>query len=129
MGGDECAPVRQLVEHDTALLTDVHRAAEHSAPGSRAAADDHSGIDNRDLCLEPGLTRDQVTQLRFAVDSSLPSLFMAEVLDRVGQVDTLLIDPSGAQGSLQELPGGTDEGLALTVLVVSRLFSYQHEPC
>jgi hypothetical protein len=62
------------------------------------------------------------------MDTSLPTRFPTEVLDRVGDVDLVAIEPSVGEAPVEELPGWTDEGMALEVLTVTRLLTYDHHP-
>jgi len=62
------------------------------------------------------------------MDTSLPARFPTEVLDRVGDVHLVAIEPGIDEASVEQLPGWTDERMALEVLTVTRLLTDDHHP-
>jgi hypothetical protein len=126
-GGDGCwDPLG--VEDLTAMLRDLEGSAEDGLGGRRAQTDEHLRLHDRQFCVEPWPARGDVRHRRLAMDTSLPARFPTEVLDRVGDVDLVAIEPSLGEASIEELPGWTDERMALEVLTVTRLLTYDHHP-
>jgi hypothetical protein len=61
------------------------------------------------------------------VQPSLAARAPLKVLDRVGQVDRVSVDPRLGQGAIEHCPGRADERLPLTVLAIARLLADQDQ--
>lgn len=116
------------VEDLTAVLRDLEGSAEDRLSGRGAQTDEHLRPHNRQLRVEPWPARGDVRHRRFAMDTSLPARFPTEVLDCVGDVDLVAIEPGVGEASVEQLPGWTDERMALEVLTVTRLLTDDHHP-
>lgn len=62
------------------------------------------------------------------MDAALAAILEFEVLDGIGQIHPLSGQPGLFHKLAQEAAGGTDEGPALQVLLVTRLLTNQKEP-
>src|SRR6185369_10029109 len=65
---------------------------------------------------------------RRLVDATLAAQLELEVLDRVGDVDLAARDAELLERAGEKLPGRTDEGTALQILLVARLLAHEHQP-
>ena len=107
---------------------DAEVAAEQGLRGGGAETDDDVGREHGDLRLEPGMTGLDLARPRLAVEPPLAALHPFEVLHRVGDIDEAAIDPGRGQGTVEQPPGGTDEGQAGAILGIARLLADQHQP-
>lgn len=127
-------------EHPWSVLGVGHRSG-HSAVGAHAEGrteqgavgrrpeDDHQlGRDESQFGHQPGPAREGLAQAGGFVDAPLPGLVAGEleVLDRVGDVQAVLVDPRVPQGPGEQSSGGPDEGHALAVLLFAGLLADQH---
>ncbi len=88
-----------------------------------------SGLDRRELGLEPGTAGGDLAPVRLRVDPALAARCPLEVLDHVRHVGGAPVDSSILERLIEQSAGGADERLSLTVLAVSRLLPDQHQPC
>src|SRR6266704_1930758 len=86
-----------------------------------AAVDQQPRPDHLDLSLEPRPARPHLPGVGLFVQPPLASDGEPEMLDGVGHVDALAVDAGLFEGLLQQTPRGSDERLALEVLLVARL--------
>jgi hypothetical protein len=61
------------------------------------------------------------------VDAALPAGFPLEVLHGVRDVGVVAVDAAVAQRAVEDMPGGTDERVALLVLLVPGLLADQSQ--
>jgi hypothetical protein len=116
--------LEQLAPHGT----DRDGPAEHRPGRGGAEAHHDVGSDDRQLGLEPRVARRDVPDARLLVDPTLAAHRVAEVLDRVGDVDRRPIDTGPVERVDQHPARGSHERLARLVLLVTRLLTDQHEP-
>lgn len=83
--------------------------------------DNYPGPHVRDLGREPRVTRLDLTLGRSLVDATLASWLPAEMLHRIGQVDTIDVDVRRRQHAAQQPAGGPDERQSLPILLVAPL--------
>src|SRR5215204_4244691 len=60
------------------------------------------------------------------MDSPLSAQRVAEMLDRIGQVDVVAGDARGRQRLVEDPAGRADERLTLDVLAIPRLLAHEH---
>ena len=60
---------------------------------------------------------------RLGMDAAVAALLEFEVLHRVGEVGLLAVDPGLPERPVEKLAGRTDEGAALQILLIARLFA------
>ena len=126
-GGDGCGDPLG-VEDLTAVLRDLEGSAKDRLSGRGAQTDEHLRPHDRQLRIEPWPARRDVRHRRFAMDTSLPARFPTKVLNRVGDVHLVAIEPGVGEAPVEQFPGWTDERMALQVLTVTRLLTDDHHP-
>src|SRR5205807_1798460 len=127
VGGDRLRrPARR--REVAAVLRDPELVAEDRAGRRSAEADEYLRLDQAQLGFEPRTTGLELVRPWRLVDPALAALLELEVLDGVGDVDLLALEPRVGQGLVEHLAGRTDERRALAIFLVSRLFSDEHDP-
>src|SRR2546427_10786776 len=89
----------------------------------RAEADEHLGLDRRDLGLHPGAAGRELAQTRRLVDAALAALDELEVLDRVRDIEPLPVQPHLDQRAVEYLARRADERRALQILLIAGLLA------
>src|SRR3989441_8046559 len=89
----------------------------------RAEADEHLGLDRRDLGLHPGAAGRQLAQARRLVDAALAALDELEVLDSVRDVEPLPVQAHRDQRAVEHLARRADERRALQILLIAGLLA------
>src|SRR5207245_1377167 len=98
--------------------------------GRRSAeADEYLRLDQGQLGFEPRTSGLELVRPWCLMDSALATLLELEVLDRVGDVELLALEPRFGQRLVKHLAGRTDERRALPIFLIPRLFSDEHDPC
>ena len=110
-----------------AILVDRRGAAEDSAGGGRTQTNDQSRAEQRELAVEPLMTRLDLELVRLLVDAALAARLSLEVFDGVRNVGGLAIDGRVGQCAVEEFSGGADERLAGAVFLVTRLLADEHD--
>ena len=95
--------------------------------GYGSEADDESGVYGFELRFEPGTAGSNLQHVGFLMDAELASWLPLEVLDSVGYVYPGAVDAGFFKALVEELAGGTDEGAALLVFVVTGLLADHHD--
>jgi hypothetical protein len=111
---------------NTALARDPELAPEQRLRSGRPEADEHPRLNSLELGFEPRLAGRDLRPVRLLMDAALPPCDPLEVLDDVGQIDMLAVDPSVCERLVEELPGGADERVVQLVLLVAGLFADEH---
>ena len=91
--------------------------------GGRAEGDDQLWLDKTQLFLEPPAVMLDLAGGGGLVDAALAALAEFEVFDGVGDVGLVAVDAGFLQRPVEKLAGGADEGAALQVFLVTRLFT------
>src|SRR2546430_7348452 len=89
----------------------------------RAEADEHLGLDRRDLGLHPGAAGRELAQPRRLVDAALAALDELEVLDRVRDVEPLPVQAHLDQRAVEHLARRANERRALQILLIAGLLA------
>src|SRR5438270_12895532 len=63
------------------------------------------------------------------MDPALAPELVAEMLDRIGDVDVIASDPGALEPLVEDLAGRAHERVTLEVLAVAGLLSDQHQMC
>src|SRR5688500_17015420 len=121
-GGEAAAAVWERLP-GPALLHQAELRAEHVACGDRAEADDDVGTDAREIAFQPEPARALLGRIRAAVQARLAAALELEMLDRIGDVDAAAVDAEFLQRAVEQLAGGTDEGMAAEVFLVAGLLA------
>ena len=117
---------RMPVTHDCpSQFRDLRRASDHRKNRCIPEANDELGTNRSQFGFEPGLARRNLSPACRLMNSSLASLLKAEVLDRVCQIHGAAVQSDLPQGTIQDLPRGSDERHSLAILLVTRLLANQ----
>jgi len=111
----------------TARRGDSHSLMGQCRQGCRAQRNDDFGPHCRDFGLEPGGACCNVTLRRRLVNAALAAGLPGEVLDRVGEVELVWLEARLRQQRPEEPAGRTNEGFALLIFFVPRLFADEHQ--
>lgn len=103
-----------------ALIESVRPASAHSA---RAQRDDNARADEVEFEIEPPAVVFDLSCCGALVQAALAALFELEVLDRVGEIGALARKAGLAHELVKQPAGRADEGPALLVFLVARLFA------
>src|SRR6266705_6694260 len=110
-------------EEPAAVPEQAEIGGDDRARRRRAEADEHLGLDRRDLGLHPGAAGRQLAQARRLVDAALAALDELEVLDRVRDVEPLPVQAHLDQRAVEHLARRADERRALQILLVAWLLA------
>jgi hypothetical protein len=61
------------------------------------------------------------------VHPPLPLLLELEMLDGICDVYRIPVEPCVVQSPIEQFTGGTDKWMSCQILLVTRLFAYQHD--
>src|ERR1700722_309350 len=131
VGGVDCHDhaAAVLIGQDLAApLADRHGAAEHAARRGRPHGDDHLGLDDRALKIEPPAAGVDLAGVRLLVQPPLAALLELEMLDCAGDEHRLAVDAGLDDGAVEDAAGRADERMALLVFLIARLLADQHDP-
>src|SRR4029079_12209686 len=81
-----------------------------------------------ELRLEPAMARVDLHRVRLRVEAPLAAWLPLEVLHRVRDVDVVLRDACLLERGVEDPPRGSDERMALLILLIARLLADEHEP-
>jgi hypothetical protein len=104
------------------LLGDLEGLPQQGLRRRGAEADEHARLDQGDLRFEPRAAGADFRRVRLGVNPPLAARFPFEVLDDVRDVDDAAIDAGFLERAVEQLSGGTDEGMAREIFGISRLF-------
>src|SRR2546426_9249879 len=110
-------------EEPAAVPEQAKIGGDDRARRRRAEADEHLGLDRRDLGLHPGAAGRELAQARRLVDATLAALDELEVLDRVRDVEPLPVQPHLDQRPVEHLARRADERRALQILLIAWLLA------
>ena len=102
-------------------------AAEHRLSGGGAQADDHLGLDDENLGMEPRPAGFDLSRRRFLVQAAFAARLPAEVFYGVCDVDFVARNAGFFQCFVEQPAGGADERLALVIFFVARNFAEQYQ--
>lgn len=112
-----------------AALGHLEAAAEQRLRGGGAQGHHQARRDGRQFRLQPGGAGLDLAAGRLLVQAARAARLPLEVLDRIGDVNPAAVDASRLQRLVQKPAGRADEGVALEVLLIARLFADHHERC
>ena len=84
------------------------------------------GFTRRNFALDPLVARIDLALRRGLVQAALAAQLPLEVLDRVGDVEVLAIDPRRLERAVEQASRRPDERQSLLVLLVAGLLADQH---
>jgi hypothetical protein len=117
--------VRRKVER-SAQFGHGHSASRQRLRGGRAKRNDKLRLYRRQFTVEPPAASVHLAGIRLLVKPALSARLELEMLHCIGDVGFRAIEASLFKGPVKELAGGTDEGLAGKVFLVTWLFAYEH---
>lgn len=125
-GGDDAR--RELgAEQLAALARDAKTGPEDRLRRGCAETDEDARPNDAQFRLEPGPASGKVTRAWFLVDAPFAARFPFEVLDRVGDVNRVAIDPRFLERAVENIPGRPDERFPGQIFSIAGLFAEQHE--
>jgi len=127
MNGCSSAFGEFMREEFPARFSHAEGASKDGLGGSGAEADDDLGTNQLELGFEPRGASLHFRCARFLVKAAFAAFFEFEVLHRVGEVDIGSRDAGVLKRAIEELARGADEGTALTIFLVSGLFSNEYD--
>ena len=110
-----------------AIPTDPELRSHQGLCRRRAQRDYNLGLDERDLGLQPWLAGGDFPRARFLVEAALAHRLPLEVLHNVGDVNLFPVESFLFKAGIEQLAGGADKGMALEILLIARLFAYEHD--
>ena len=113
-------------QEEASVSGDPELAAQQGLRSGCPESDDHLWVDDHQFGLQPRAARCDLIRGRSLVDAPLPSRLELEVLDHVGDVDVVAIDPRFIQGLVEDRTRRTDERPAGEVLSIARLLADHH---
>ena len=126
MNGRDGIRCKRRCDDDAALLCHLEVASEQRLCGGRTQANQHFGLDQRNLALEPRQARSDLARRGLLVDPSLAVRFPFEMLHRIGDVSRRPIDAGRFECLIEKPAGRPYEWMPAQVLVVARLFPNEH---
>ena len=97
--------------------------------GGRSHGHHQRGLDRSEFALIPLAASLDLRSTRFLVQTDFSARHEFEMLDRIGDIDLVTVDPGFFQRPVEHLSGGPYERLAGEVLLVAGLFSNEHDRC
>src|SRR3546814_865511 len=120
-GGDRMRQARVVIVGPApAQLQDAFAAAQQGLGRHATHQQQQLGLQDLDLPLQERLAGGDLAGRRIAVPGRAP-------VQQVGDVDLAAVEADGRQHAIEKLAGGTDEGLALAVLLAARRLADDHE--
>src|SRR5262245_26778525 len=104
-------------------LGDAHVTTEERVGGGRAEADEGARANRRQLRQEPWAAGTQVRRRRLLVDAPFPARLPVEVLHHVRDVYAGPVEAGGLESLVEQASGGSHEGPAGEVLLVTGLLA------
>jgi len=89
------------LDRDTAVLADPELPSEQGLGGGSAEADEHLWLQQRELGVEPRAAGRDLRGVRLLVDPPFAAGLPLEVLDDIGDVGQLAVDPGLLQGLVE----------------------------
>jgi hypothetical protein len=121
-------PRRQLeLKQPAALACDAKGRAEKRLRRGRAEANEHAWPNNAQFRFQPGTAGGDIARAWFLVDTPFATRLPFEVLDSVGDIDRVAIDPRFFESAIQDLTRRADEGFTAQVFLVARLLADEHK--
>ena len=127
MDGGHDMRCQRRADEMAALLGHPEAAAKQRLRRGRAEADQNVRLDERELLLEPWQARLDLHRAGLAVNPALAARHPLEVLDHVGDVGPLPVDPCLLERPVEQLAGRADERPPFAILDIARLLADQHE--
>ena len=115
------------VDRPAPVAPDPDVRAEQRLRGGGAEADQRLRLDDLDLGLEPREAGRHLPAIGLLVDPALAPELVAEMLDRVRDVDVLAGDAGPLEALVEHFARGADERMSLDVLAVAGLLADQHQ--
>ena len=115
------------LEKLAAMLRDAKIAAEEGLRSRGAETHDHFGPERGDLGFEPRTAGCDFGGVGLFVDAAFAAGLPLEMFYGVRDIDFLTVDASFDEGGVEELACRSDEGTALEVFLISRLFADEHD--
>src|SRR3989442_1966423 len=110
-------------EEPAAVPEQAEIGGDDRARRRRAEADEHLGLDRRDLGLHPGAAGRELAQTRRLVDAALAALAELGVLDRVRDIEPLAVQAHLDQRAVEHLARRANERRALQILLIAWLLA------
>src|SRR5262249_41687735 len=85
------------------------------------------GFDRAELAIEPEPAGPHFAGARPAVDAALAARLELEMLDRVGHIGPLAVEPGRRQRAVEDLSGRSDKRATGQILLVAGLFADKHQ--
>jgi hypothetical protein len=118
------------VEIDRASGTCDGKSFPGESQNGRGSKRDHKlCLHKSELLVQPPSIVLDLTRCRFLMDAPFPALLKFEVFDGIGNIDLLAVDAGVGHSLIKQLAGGADERLALSVLLVPWLLTYEGDRC
>ncbi len=109
------------------MLRDAEGPAKQSLSRGGAEADDQGRFNGFEFSIKPGTAGGDFAGAGLLVDATLAAGLPFEMLDGISDVDLLAVDACLDETSVEEMAGGTDEGVALEVFAIAGLFTDEEE--
>jgi len=109
----------------TSPARDRKRLAGESQNGCSTQRYDEFWMHEPEFLIQPPSIVLDLAHRRFLVDASLAALLELEMLDGVGDIDTIPVDARFRQSPIKELAGWSDKWPALPVLLIARLLTHE----
>lgn len=93
----------------------------------RPQADDNAGTHDSDFRFQPRAAGGLFPGTWLFMESPLAALLPVEVLHRIGDIDQSAAQAGLCQSVVKQSSGGTHKGPALTIFLVARRFTDQHQ--
>ena len=117
----------RAIEKFASMLREAKSAAEERLSRGGAETHDHFGLESGNFGFEPRTAGSDFGGVGLFVDAALAAGLPLEMFYGVGDVDFLAVDAGFDEGGVEELSRGSDEGTALEVFLISRLFADEHD--
>ncbi len=119
-----CHIARIIVEPRLASrLADRDSLARQRHRRRRTERHDQARVDEFQLLHQPPAVMLQLARRGLLMDAPFPTLLELEMLHGIGDVDLVAIDPGLLHGAVKQLPGKSDEGVALLVILIPGLLA------
>lgn len=117
------------LDRDASLFHHTEARTQKRLRRGGPEAHDDIGLDQRELVLEPWEAGADLAGIWCLVQSTLGARVARplEVLHRIRDIDIVAVDARGIERVIEQTASGADEGSALLVLLVARLFTHDHD--